>query len=78
MCLARYLIYKTRVIYLTLHSINDNGIGCASLFPNATKLKEHMRSHTQEKMLACPTCGGLFSNRTRFVDHCRRQIPMGS
>ncbi|XP_021963367.1 histone H4 transcription factor [Folsomia candida] len=47
--------------------------GCACSFPNAVKLRDHMRSHTQEKLLACPTCGGLFANRTRFFDHCQRQ-----
>lgn len=49
-------------------------LGCQNKFPNINKLRDHMRSHTQEKLLACPTCGGLFSNRTRFFDHCQRQV----
>lgn len=32
-----------------------------------------MRSHTQEKLVACPTCGGMFANNTKFFDHIRRQ-----
>ena len=51
--------------------------GCTNTFPNITKLRDHMRSHTQEKLLACPTCGGLYSNRTRFFDHCLRQVGQG-
>ncbi|ESN92898.1 hypothetical protein HELRODRAFT_129823, partial [Helobdella robusta] len=37
------------------------------------KLKCHSRSHTQEKLVACPTCGGVFSNATKFFDHILRQ-----
>jgi len=38
-----------------------------------SKLKEHLRSHTQEKMIGCPNCGALFANRVKFLDHCKRQ-----
>lgn len=37
------------------------------------KLKDHCKSHTQEKVVACPTCGALFSCRTKFFDHLTRQ-----
>jgi len=37
------------------------------------KLKDHFKSHTQEKVVACPTCGALFSCRTKFFDHLTRQ-----
>ncbi|XP_078592492.1 histone H4 transcription factor-like [Branchiostoma floridae x Branchiostoma japonicum] len=47
--------------------------GCQSCFKNKFKLKEHMRVHTQEKLFACWICGGLFSNRTKFMDHIKRQ-----
>ncbi|XP_041358293.1 histone H4 transcription factor-like [Gigantopelta aegis] len=47
--------------------------GCDSQFKNKYKLREHIRSHTQEKVVACPTCGGLFSNRTKLFDHLKRQ-----
>ncbi|CAH1793121.1 unnamed protein product [Owenia fusiformis] len=50
--------------------------GCACTFKSRHKLKDHLRSHTQEKLVACPTCGGLFSNRTKFIDHLKRQADM--
>ncbi|XP_063901378.1 histone H4 transcription factor-like isoform X2 [Zophobas morio] len=52
--------------------------GCTSAgrFASQYKLSEHMRIHTREKIIACPTCGNLFSNRTKFCDHRRRQLPI--
>lgn len=32
-----------------------------------------MRSHTQEKLVACPTCGSMFSSNTKLFDHLHRQ-----
>lgn len=46
---------------------------CVSSFRVRNKLREHLRSHTQEKVMSCPTCGGMFANRTKFFDHIRRQ-----
>ena len=37
------------------------------------KIQEHLRSHTQEKAVACPTCGNLFSCFTKFKDHLIKQ-----
>ncbi|KYB27345.1 Histone H4 transcription factor-like Protein [Tribolium castaneum] len=52
--------------------------GCTNKtkFRTQCKLAEHMRMHTKEKMVACPTCGNLFSNVTKFCDHRRRQLPI--
>ncbi|KAK3107260.1 hypothetical protein FSP39_010508 [Pinctada imbricata] len=47
--------------------------GCDAVCKNKYKLREHLRSHTQEKIVACPVCGGLYSNRTKFLDHLKRQ-----
>lgn len=52
--------------------------GCVTVAKNKYKLREHLRSHTQEKVIACPTCGGLFSSRTKFVDHVKRQASVES
>ncbi|KAK3509504.1 hypothetical protein QTP70_035158 [Hemibagrus guttatus] len=46
---------------------------CEASFKGRFKLREHMRSHTQEKLVACPTCGGMFANNTKFFDHIKRQ-----
>lgn len=48
-------------------------LDCEASFKGRFKLREHMRSHTQEKLVACPTCGGMFANNTKFFDHIRRQ-----
>ncbi|TMS14457.1 Histone H4 transcription factor [Larimichthys crocea] len=40
------------------------------------KLKEHLRSHTQEKVVACPGCGGMYASNTKFFDHIIRQSAM--
>ncbi|XP_023332121.1 histone H4 transcription factor [Eurytemora carolleeae] len=36
-------------------------------------VKEHLRSHTQEKLAGCPTCGCVFANRVKLLDHLKRQ-----
>lgn len=46
---------------------------CEATFKVKFKLREHLRSHTQEKVVACPTCGGMFASNTKFFDHIRRQ-----
>ena len=47
--------------------------GCSRRNTGVTKLREHLRCHSQEKMVACPNCGGLFSNRVKLQDHCLKQ-----
>ncbi|XP_062377564.1 histone H4 transcription factor isoform X1 [Sardina pilchardus] len=47
--------------------------GCEAFFKIKYRLREHLRSHTQERIVACPTCGGMFSSNTKFFDHIQRQ-----
>ncbi|NXU21177.1 HINFP factor, partial [Pardalotus punctatus] len=49
---------------------------CDCTFKGRCKLRDHLRSHTQEKVVACPTCGGMFANNTKFFDHIRRQTAL--
>ncbi|XP_029629171.1 histone H4 transcription factor-like isoform X1 [Salmo trutta] len=47
--------------------------GCDAFFKIKYRLREHLRSHTQERLVACPTCGCMFSSNTKFFDHIQRQ-----
>uniref|UniRef100_A0A672FVN5 Zgc:112083 n=1 Tax=Salarias fasciatus TaxID=181472 RepID=A0A672FVN5_SALFA len=47
--------------------------GCDAFFKIRYRLREHMRSHTQERLVACPTCGSMFSSNTKLFDHLQRQ-----
>ncbi|GLH08039.1 Histone H4 transcription factor [Gryllus bimaculatus] len=48
-------------------------LGCSGKFYSLCKLAEHVKVHTQEKLAACPTCGGLFASATKLHDHCMTQ-----
>uniref|UniRef100_A0A3B4AA59 C2H2-type domain-containing protein n=1 Tax=Periophthalmus magnuspinnatus TaxID=409849 RepID=A0A3B4AA59_9GOBI len=47
--------------------------GCDAFFKIRYRLREHVRTHTQEKLVACPTCGSMFSSNTKLFDHLHRQ-----
>ena len=47
--------------------------GCSFNTKSQWNLVDHMRTHTQEKSIACNGCGLLFSNATRLRDHLQRQ-----
>ncbi|KAL0270520.1 UNVERIFIED_CONTAM: hypothetical protein PYX00_007906 [Menopon gallinae] len=49
---------------------------CKKTFKGSHKLRDHVRTHTQEKLVGCPVCGTQFSNKTKFYDHCKRQMPV--
>ncbi|XP_054165449.1 histone H4 transcription factor-like [Oppia nitens] len=48
-------------------------INCDSAVKSRSHLREHLRTHTQEKLIACPSCGAMYCNKTKFVDHLYRQ-----
>ncbi|XP_023716446.1 histone H4 transcription factor [Cryptotermes secundus] len=50
--------------------------GCKSVVYSVSKLADHVRRHTHEKLVGCPSCCGLFASRTKFSDHCKRQAPV--
>lgn len=70
-CLA-YRALEQRILMAFCFSCSD----CDCTFKGRCKLREHLRSHTQEKVVACPTCGGMFANNTKFFDHIRRQTAL--
>jgi uncharacterized C2H2 Zn-finger protein len=45
---------------------------CEQRLANKNRLSEHIRHHSQEKLVACPNCGALFASVTKFIDHCTR------
>lgn len=49
---------------------------CEATTKGRAKLREHLRSHTQEKVVACPGCGGMYANNTKLFDHIIRQKDM--
>ncbi|KAM9332719.1 histone H4 transcription factor-like [Pholidichthys leucotaenia] len=49
---------------------------CEATAEGRPQLREHLRSHTQEKVVACPGCGGMYSSNTKLFDHIRRQNAM--
>lgn len=51
---------------------------CEQIIMNKSRLGEHIRHHSQEKLCSCPVCGALFSSFTRFIDHCSRTSDTGS
>ncbi|KAF3840732.1 hypothetical protein F7725_006594 [Dissostichus mawsoni] len=48
---------------------------CEATTKGRAKLREHLRSHTQEKLVACPGCGGMYANNTKLLrDHMRTHV----
>jgi uncharacterized Zn-finger protein len=48
--------------------------GCGQSFKSKTILRIHLKKHTQEKSVACPTCGTMFYDKQKFRDHVLRQF----
>ena len=65
------------IIQLSSHAYEEKGkwVGCAWAeccdnklrFPS--KLREHLRLHTGEKAVACPSCGNNFATRAKVSKH---------
>lgn len=48
-------------------------MGCDKVYEKTGRLMEHIRSHTQERMMACPNCGATFTSYAKFYSHFNRQ-----
>ena len=71
------ILYNSLLYQIYKHLIKNNILllytGCSFLAKSAVKIKDHCRTHTGERQLACPSCGAFFSNKTKFIDHLTRQ-----
>lgn len=45
---------------------------CEMFINSKFRLGDHIRSHSVEKLVACPNCGTLFSAFSKFIAHCNR------
>ena len=45
---------------------------CEMFINSRFRLADHIRSHSVEKLVACPNCGTLFSAFSKFIAHCNR------
>uniref|UniRef100_A0A7E4VJM4 Histone H4 transcription factor n=1 Tax=Panagrellus redivivus TaxID=6233 RepID=A0A7E4VJM4_PANRE len=50
---------------------------CPQSFLNRRCLRVHLTCHSGDRACACPFCGALFTNRTKFKDHVMRRLPEG-
>ena len=70
----------TLIVILTFrreaHDANISLIlsGCAFCGRDKSKVLEHTRTHTHEKVTACATCGSQFASNTKLKDHLTRQV----
>ncbi|XP_012526497.1 histone H4 transcription factor [Monomorium pharaonis] len=87
-CLKLFTNYQMYLYHVTVHmrdcpsgnrvkgGVECKWTGCNSKYPSLYKLRDHVRCHTKEKIVACPDCGVMFASKTKFHTHCQRQIPL--
>ena len=63
--------FSSFLLHLSLNCIKLSG--CTFEGRDRSKVLEHCRSHTNEKVAACPKCGSLFASNSKFKDHLMRQ-----
>lgn len=77
-CLSKHILKDALFLTFYIHCFDLSAVGCDAFFKIRYRLREHMRSHTQERLVACPTCGSMFASNTKFFDHLHRQAePIG-
>ncbi|XP_011164774.2 histone H4 transcription factor [Solenopsis invicta] len=87
-CLKLFTNYQMYLYHVSIHmkdcprgnkvkdGVECKWTGCNSKYPSLYKLRDHVRCHTKEKIVACPNCGVTFASKTKFHIHCQRQIPL--
>lgn len=66
---------KFKLLFLSFVLILNNKlhfVDCTLKFIARYRLVDHLKSHTQEKLCACPNCGIMFATYTKLKDHCRQ------
>ncbi|XP_071639200.1 histone H4 transcription factor [Temnothorax longispinosus] len=87
-CLKPFTNYQLYLYHVMVHMMDcprgnrvKDGVeckwtGCIGKYPSLYKLRDHVRCHTKEKIVACPDCGVTFASKAKFHTHCQRQIPL--
>ncbi|XP_018309707.1 histone H4 transcription factor [Mycetomoellerius zeteki] len=85
-CLKVFTNYQMYLYHVTVHmtdcprgnrvkdGVDCKWTGCNGKYTSLYKLRDHVRCHTKEKIIACPDCGVTFASKTKFRIHCQRQI----
>ena len=58
---------------MNIHSVYFS-VGCTFEGRDHSRVQEHCRSHTNQRVVSCPHCGTLFASNSKFKDHLGRQI----
>ncbi|KAL6431208.1 hypothetical protein ACFW04_007130 [Cataglyphis niger] len=87
-CLKVFKNYQMYLYHVTIHmkdcprgnrvkdGVKCKWTGCNGKYSSLYKLRDHVKCHTKEKIVACPDCGATFASKTKFHTHCQRQIPL--
>lgn len=77
-CSSYILNYLIKNKTYEIQSLNKPFTGCTFKCNTKTAMKIHLKKHTGQKSVACPTCGALFATNTKYMDHCIRKTPAKS
>ncbi|XP_050520197.1 histone H4 transcription factor-like isoform X2 [Daktulosphaira vitifoliae] len=67
---AYHVAHHLNIIEFNKQDVTCPWTDCNLKFIKRSRLVDHMKSHTLEKMCACPNCGVMFATYTKLKDHC--------
>ncbi|KAJ8974093.1 hypothetical protein NQ317_011612 [Molorchus minor] len=73
-CGCNFLTVYDFFKHMDIHIKNNPRVSCKTRYRSQYKLAEHLRTHTKEKTMACPTCCTVFSCKTKLCDHRTNQL----
>jgi len=74
-CMQFYAFHVAQHLHIAefkKYQFNCHWNDCTLQFTARYRLVDHLKSHTQEKLCACPNCGIMFGTYTKLKDHCRQ------